>query len=395
MHHSKSNIPDPPQFVNPETLFLSNRPHLKSIFSQHNPQDNKISFSEFCKFCRNAQIFPDLISMLDIKRVVTRSTQYQNSRSSLTYQNFELCLKYIAIAAYQGLSLSDKLCNLFQQISAPCKEAYNAHIILTKQSRTNTPLSCDTSRSEYEDNRNSNKVQMVSYAEKQFLKRKTMDNNLNSAWDINTAAVSRQSCSPRDSKSTSRIRASPKIVPSYSNKTLSKEPSPLQNKSLTTKRKEGYQAISEIKKISQEFLEKSKNLAAFLSVDKKHYRTLSGGTYISQSPKFGGGSTLIALESERDLNVTDRRSSNNRRSIDSNSESKEKNIEKLFFKFREGIKKTEELKPDKKNEPYMTSLRKHRNYITKVRSNEFSGGMVMRMIFTAWKGLVNSKHPSN
>ncbi|CAG9334622.1 unnamed protein product [Blepharisma stoltei] len=303
MHLSKSNIHDPSYSADPEALFVANRSNLKSIFSQHSPQDNKISFSEFCKFCKHTQIFPDLISMLDIKRVVTRVTQYQNSRSSLTYQNFEQSLKYIAIAAYHGLSLTEALRNLFLKIASSSKEIYNVIITLQKHSRGNTPLLCDTSGFEFEDNRHNNKGYLHSYSQKQFFKKEIVRTNINN--------------------------------------------------------------------------------------DKKHYRTLSGGTYVLQSPRFGGGSTLIPLESDRyshrDL----------RRSVDLKPDLKKKNIEKLFFKFREDFKKNENLKPKASKEPCLTSLRKHRNYITKVRSNGFTGNMVMRMIFSAWKGLASSKHQTN
>lgn len=58
MHHSKSNVQENSHMTDPDVLFHSNRSQLKSIFAQHNPHENRISFSDFCKFCKNTQIFP-------------------------------------------------------------------------------------------------------------------------------------------------------------------------------------------------------------------------------------------------------------------------------------------------------------------------------------------------
>lgn len=327
--------------------------------------------------------------MLDLKRIVTRVLQYQNTRSSLTFQNFEQSLKYIAVAAYHASPLTEKLKNLFNHVKSACREIYNVGIIVSKHSRTSTPLSCDTSGSEFDENRNTKRGSMHSYSQKQFYKKSTVHTNINIALDINSALASHQSCSPRDTKSTSRIRISPKKTnPSHSHKSISQEVSPQPSKKTFTKKSDGYSAINEIKKFSQDFSERAKMIGKVINTDKKHYRTLSGGTYVLQSPRFGGGSTLIPVETDRYAGKETRRSVELAKELRKSVEipTKDKNIEKLFHRFKENQRKITETKPSL-NEPSLTTVRKHRNYIHKLRENTFTNSLVIRMIFSAWKSL--------
>ena len=127
--------------MNPRTdldsLFRLNRSKLKSVFSQHFPdKEGRIAYSEFTQFCKNAQIHPDLVTMLEVQRLLDRLTHAaQTHKSSLSYSQFEHSLKHLAVAAFHSaIPLEDKQRMLLLHIQAPCLLQYHVALTCTLQS---------------------------------------------------------------------------------------------------------------------------------------------------------------------------------------------------------------------------------------------------------------------
>ena len=57
-----------------QILFESNRPKLKKIFLTHaRPRD--ITMDDLLSFCKNAGIFPEILTAFELKRLVLKITQ--------------------------------------------------------------------------------------------------------------------------------------------------------------------------------------------------------------------------------------------------------------------------------------------------------------------------------
>lgn len=115
----------------PDSLFELNRHKLKKVFSKHFPnKEGRITFSEFTRFCKNSRIHPDLVTMLELKRVIVRLTSAtQTSKITLSYAQFEHSLKHIAVATFNStIPLEDKLRMLLLHIKNPCKQEYQVSL---------------------------------------------------------------------------------------------------------------------------------------------------------------------------------------------------------------------------------------------------------------------------
>ncbi|CAG9325515.1 unnamed protein product [Blepharisma stoltei] len=377
MHNSKPKLQASTPQTDADSLFESNKMNLKAIFALHSPHENRISLTAFGKFCKNSHIIPDLLSVIDLKRIITRITQNQNNKSSFTYQNFEQSLKYIAITGFHtSVPLSDKLQMLFLHIRNPCKKAYKVNLSTSLKSRSTTPFSCDTSGSEWDENKCSQRAN--AYAQKLGLNKTSGSSNIKLPLDIESV-LGLYKKSPLQTKSTQRIRASPKkIIPCSSYKSISQDTSP--HSRVTIIRKKTACTTANSRRNSQDLIDQNKIKEIYEATakfgEKRHYRTMSAETYMIQSPKFGGSSS-----SPENTCI----SSNSTPKPISQKSGKINQIEKLFKNFKEKSQNPEKGKNDK--EPHLTSLRKHRDYIGKVREASFSKNVITRMIFNAWKGL--------
>ncbi|CAG9322449.1 unnamed protein product [Blepharisma stoltei] len=361
----------------PDALFELNKMNLKTIFANHKPLDNRISLAAFRNFCKNSHVVPDLLSVFDLKRIFTKVTQNQSNKSSFSYQNFEQSLKYIAISGFHtSVPLSDKLQMLFLHIKSPCKKVYKVNLSTSLKSRPSTPFSHENSEPERDENRSSQRA----YTQKLGLNKTSGRSHIKIPLDIDTI-LAFQRRSPLKANSTQRERVSPyRMIPCLSYKSISQDASPLYRAS--TRREKVACTAANSRRSSQDTSDKNKTKeiceATVKLVGKRHHRAMSAETYMVQSPKFGGNS-CTPEESFSSLDATPK--SFFQKTL------KEKQIENLFKNFKEKnqnlvLKKT-------KKEPYLTSLRKHRNYIEKIRDKSFSKMMIARIIFNSWRGLKN------
>ena len=114
-----------------DSLFELNRSRLKKVFAKHFPsKEGKMSYAEFCKFCKNARIHPDLMSMLELKRTVVRLTSIaQTNKVQLSYAQFEHVLKHIAVATFNStIPLDEKLRMLILHMKNPIKQEYQVSL---------------------------------------------------------------------------------------------------------------------------------------------------------------------------------------------------------------------------------------------------------------------------
>ena len=80
-----------------------------------------MNITEFTKFCKNSRVFPDLLTILELKRICLKVA----NAGMLSYSNFEQILKEIAENAFtEAISLADKLRIFFMHIRNPCKLNY-------------------------------------------------------------------------------------------------------------------------------------------------------------------------------------------------------------------------------------------------------------------------------
>eukprot|EP00357_Protocruzia_adherens_P000534 CAMPEP_0114984048 /NCGR_PEP_ID=MMETSP0216-20121206/7053_1 /TAXON_ID=223996 /ORGANISM="Protocruzia adherens, Strain Boccale" /LENGTH=1008 /DNA_ID=CAMNT_0002346127 /DNA_START=389 /DNA_END=3415 /DNA_ORIENTATION=- len=133
----KANIA---KFIEDEVdiLFENNRVNLRKIFAKHHTVKDRIAFAEFCKFCKNAKIFPELVSMFELRRIVTklvadgttdnpavRSGKVNANNVLMNYLQFETALKMVANSTFTAsIPLVDKVRMFFMQIRNPCKAVY-------------------------------------------------------------------------------------------------------------------------------------------------------------------------------------------------------------------------------------------------------------------------------
>jgi len=114
-----------------DSLFEQNRSKLKKVFAKHFPsKEGKVNYAEFCKFCKNARIHPDLMSTLELKRTVVRLTSItQTNKIQLSYAQFEHVLKHIAVATFNStIPLDEKLRMLILHMRNPVKQEYQVSL---------------------------------------------------------------------------------------------------------------------------------------------------------------------------------------------------------------------------------------------------------------------------
>jgi hypothetical protein len=145
--------------------------------------------------------------------------------------------------------------------------------------------------------------------------------------------------------------------------------------------------------------EDSKNFESALDRERKHYRNLSGGCYLLQSSprKNYYISVKDKFKNPAHTHLALRRSySHSKADTKSLSPPKPRlGIEEIFDtfeRFKEShIKLTEEISCKSIQNPPLTRLRKHQDFIFKSRASLFSSTFVKQLIFNAWKGLVSKQ----
>lgn len=157
-----------------DSLFRLNRSKLRSVFSHHFPdKEGKIAYSEFVQFCKNAQILPDLVTVLEVKRLFERVTQ--SLQSGLSYLQFESTLKQMATTAFHSaIPWEDKQRMILLHIQTPCLQHYQVAL-------TCSHLSDQTSDSEdaVQNSRNSLGTSVHTAQTKESVGKKTLKVTLN------------------------------------------------------------------------------------------------------------------------------------------------------------------------------------------------------------------------
>jgi len=179
----------------------------------------------------------------------------------------------------------------------------------------------------------------------------------------------------------------------------------LQQRLITNKTSDSGSETDE--RVSSERVEEedSKNFESALDKERKHYRNLSGGCYLLQSPRFGKSSprknyyisVKDKFKSPAHAHLALRRSySHSKANTQSLSPPKPRlaieGIFDTFERFKEShMKLTEEISCKSIRNPPLTRLRKHQDFIFKSRASLFSSTFVKQLIFNAWKGLVSKQ----
>jgi len=102
---------------------------LKKVFSSHlTASPDKITFSEFQKFCKQTQIFPNFVSAIQVKKIVG-STQKQEepvtSNYLISYIQFERCIKELSYQTFKSnISPFDKVQAFFRHLNVNCQAQY-------------------------------------------------------------------------------------------------------------------------------------------------------------------------------------------------------------------------------------------------------------------------------
>jgi hypothetical protein len=111
-----------------------NRLHLRKIFQLHAQPQNPptISYPELVKLCSNLRIFPDLLTSVELKRIVIKVTSKHftfDSKVHLTYLQFEKFLRAVSEYCFTtNNSESERLKLLFIHIRGSCQLHYNVNI---------------------------------------------------------------------------------------------------------------------------------------------------------------------------------------------------------------------------------------------------------------------------
>ncbi|CAG9334533.1 unnamed protein product [Blepharisma stoltei] len=138
------------------TLFEINKRTFHSIFKKHLGHDKKLPVLEFQKFCKIARICPDLISIAELRAVLSRiSNTISISKISFSFEDFEKALKEIAIISSKG-SISERVRSFFLQIIPRCQAKYSVEFNISDKKDSQVVVkkikrSADISRSSLND----------------------------------------------------------------------------------------------------------------------------------------------------------------------------------------------------------------------------------------------------
>ncbi|CAG9321913.1 unnamed protein product [Blepharisma stoltei] len=115
------------------TLFDLNKKPLHLIFKKHLGHEKKLPVPEYQKFCKIARICPDLISIAELRAVISRiSNTISISKVSFSFDDFEKSLKEIAIISSKG-PISERVKSFFSQIVPRCQAKYGIDFNMTEK----------------------------------------------------------------------------------------------------------------------------------------------------------------------------------------------------------------------------------------------------------------------
>ncbi|CAI2374978.1 unnamed protein product [Moneuplotes crassus] len=135
---------------------------LKRIFNFHiKSTHNKIEFSEFLKFCKSTQIFPNFISIMYLKKLVQEIMDESNGKKAkrsprtiersvsnstlLTFKDFNKSIKKMALFTVDSSAeevAGDKIKGFIKHINVNCQYNYNVNNLISETPQT--PVRCET-----------------------------------------------------------------------------------------------------------------------------------------------------------------------------------------------------------------------------------------------------------
>jgi hypothetical protein len=377
---------NPRSDFDPDSLFELNRHKLKKVFAKHFPdKEGRITFAEFTRFCKSARIHPDLVTMLELKRVIVRLTNAtQTSKITLTYAQFEHSLKHIAVATFNStIPLEDKLRMLLLHIKNPCKQEYQ--VSLACDSEDSRPASHVSELEDSDDSRvmtnsrNSLATSMRAPSHTKSTLEKTLKVTLDLSSANNKSPMSYASQARQKYFSTSpgrdrvgSLSSLAKLTPVLAKKTP--EPgfaSPVEvpidptfvRVKLPTSPKPKSSAVP-LFHISLDKQKRQETHSKETTDDpSKHTRTLSAGHHLMQSPRFGVGGK--ANESPIQSFPHANEAAGKGYSLSE--------IQETVTEFRGKFEKWKEFRPKVIGRPLRTVLRKQREFIVQTTSNWFPG----------------------
>lgn len=112
-------------------LIDSNRPALKELFFNILAENETpfVSLSQFITFCIKIKVYPEFISLGDLKRIlctVQKKSILEDKQCEITYLQFEKVLKSISEFCFPT---GNSLKHFFSHIKSPCQHLYS--IVLT------------------------------------------------------------------------------------------------------------------------------------------------------------------------------------------------------------------------------------------------------------------------
>mmetsp|Transcript_6960 Transcript_6960/g.12669 ORF Transcript_6960/g.12669 Transcript_6960/m.12669 type:complete len:374 (+) Transcript_6960:2157-3278(+) len=111
----------------PEGVLDVNRSRLKKVFGKLLPdKDGRVSFSELVKFCKLTKIFPDLVSMAELKKIAGKF----GSSAKLSFSQFEQTLKLIATSFFTDSNATERVKQLIRHIKNPCKAVFGVALMI-------------------------------------------------------------------------------------------------------------------------------------------------------------------------------------------------------------------------------------------------------------------------
>lgn len=130
----------------PKSLLEENRIPLRAVFAKLSPnKEGRIQYSETLKFFKGVHVVPDLVALVELKKLIETVTGLGfTTRSMLNFFQFEQLIREMAVAAFSAaIPVKDKEKMLVLHIKAPMQSNYAIFLEEPKESRSITPAFCE------------------------------------------------------------------------------------------------------------------------------------------------------------------------------------------------------------------------------------------------------------
>jgi hypothetical protein len=93
----------------------------------------KLGFTELLKFCSRVRLYPDLLSLTELKKILMMVAGRNNPKPTLTCNQFKQLLILISDVYFEGTRESSKVQILIDHISSPCILHYSVDLTPAKK----------------------------------------------------------------------------------------------------------------------------------------------------------------------------------------------------------------------------------------------------------------------